>query len=372
MLKGTNDITVIQIKHPQGKTIIFNIYNDCTHSDSMTAVDKLLSNEHNTPISTATDSMLWCGNFNWHHPMWDKECNNHLFMASATREAEDLISLLADYSMTISLPRKLPTLQSMVTGNWTRVDNVFCTDNLLELITSCDTRRQLCGPGTDHVPILTTIDIQAAHRPMVPYRNFRMTDWEEFRERLTANLADHPMPRELSNKREFNSAVSSLTQALQDTIEEAVPLSKPILYSKHWWNSDLSLLKKEKNQLNHLLYIHQACTDHPSHAEHWDVCNKYATAIQAAKAKHWEDYLEEMNEDLLWGANRYISSPAGDGGKARIPTLSTMNIDGTSTLAETNEEKSKILARTFFPPNPTCPSTQTAKHIQREYCTNSI
>ena len=49
--------------------------------------------------------------------------------------------------------------------------------------------------------------------------------------------------------------------------------------------------------------------------------------------------------------------PAGDGGKARIPALSTTNEDGTHNLAETNEEKSKVLARTFFPPKPSPPST---------------
>lgn len=191
-----------------------------------------------------------------------------------------------------------------------------------------------------------------------------MTNWTEYRERLAANLADHPAPRELKNERDFNSAVSSLTQALQDTIEEVVPLSKPevvplskpVPHSRWWWNPDLKHLKKEKNRLNHLSYLHRACTDHPSHSERRDICTKYATAIQEAKSQHWEEYLEDLNEDLLWGANRYILAPAGDRGKARVPTLSVKSDNGSIMIAETNEEQSKVLACTFFPLKPPLPS----------------
>ena len=73
LLSNTNDITIIQIKHPQGKVTIFNIYNDCNHSNSMTMVDKLLRNGNNTILWFPTNSLLWCGDFNRHHPMWEEE-----------------------------------------------------------------------------------------------------------------------------------------------------------------------------------------------------------------------------------------------------------------------------------------------------------
>lgn len=43
--KGTNDIMVIQIKYTQGRVTIFNIYNDCNHSDILVAMDKYLTGE---------------------------------------------------------------------------------------------------------------------------------------------------------------------------------------------------------------------------------------------------------------------------------------------------------------------------------------
>ena len=50
-------------------------------------------------------------------------------------------------------------------------------------------------------------------------------------------------------------------------------------------------------------------------------------------------------------ANRYVSAPASDGGKARIPILKH-TVNSQETLASSNEEKSCTLAKAFFPPKP--------------------
>ena len=56
---------------------------------------------------------------------------------------------------------------------------------------------------------------------------------------------------------------------------------------------------------------------------------------------------------LLQGlVNKYISTPSGDGGKARIPVLNIQNQDGSTTEAISNDDKSIALARAFFPPPP--------------------
>lgn len=246
-LENSNDISAIQINHSQGKTALFNIYNDCSNSDTMTALDSFLREERNSAYRNSTDSMLWCRDFNRHHPMWDEERNSHLFPANANRAAEELITLLADYHMIMALPRRLLTLQSMSTGNWTQVDNVFCSDNVSNTLTSCNTCPRLRGPGTDHVPILTVIDIHTPHVVSTLTRNFRMTDWKEFREQLTENLARRPPPKEIPNITDFQEAVSFLTITLQDTIEEVVPETKPVPHTKRWWNLDLSCMKKKKN-----------------------------------------------------------------------------------------------------------------------------
>jgi len=63
--------------------------------------------------------MMWLGDFNRHHPFWDEERNDHLFMMAALVSSQKILDLLADYSMTQTLPKDTPTLQASSTGNWT-------------------------------------------------------------------------------------------------------------------------------------------------------------------------------------------------------------------------------------------------------------
>ena len=71
--------------------------------------------------------MIWAGDFNRHHPLWDNNKDVHLFTKLATRNAESLIAILAEYEMQMLLPKGLPTLQHMRTKKYSWPDNVFST-----------------------------------------------------------------------------------------------------------------------------------------------------------------------------------------------------------------------------------------------------
>ena len=284
--------------------------------------------------------------------MWDEECNHHLFTAEATRDAEELILLLADYNMVMTLPKWLPTIQSMSTKNWTRVDNIFCTDNIANSIVTCNTAPGRRGPGTDHIPILTSLEVNVEVKDPEPFQNFRMVDCGEFHDQLVKQLESVPEVRELKTIGEYNEMISALTATIQNTIEIVVTLSKPILHSCRWWSRELTELKKAKNRLNHISYIHRTVADHPAHKEHKEITERYSRAMSKAKAQHWADYLEDLNDGLLWSANKYLANPVTDGGRSQIPMLHTTRPNGTTCMAETNEDKSETLATAFFPPKP--------------------
>jgi len=61
--------------------------------------------------------------------------------------------------MVMALLKDIPTLEAMLTKNWTRPDNIFCTEHMEGLIVSCSTDPRLQGPGTDHMPILTVAEL---------------------------------------------------------------------------------------------------------------------------------------------------------------------------------------------------------------------
>jgi hypothetical protein len=206
----------------------------------------------------------------------------------------------------------------------------------------------------DHVPIDTILDLPVTKSvPQISF-NFRATDWDEFKDVLSQKIAALPPPGRIAAEDEFHQKVGNLTSAILDTIELCVPKSKPVPHSKRWWNKDLELLRKAKNRLNNVSYRFRHDQQHPSHQQLRDARNKFTDAIRSAKQSHWENFLEETDDGSLWTAAKYIDSPvAGEGGaKTRVPILHTETQDGETLYARSNEDKARIIAKSFFPPPP--------------------
>ena len=119
--------------------------------------------------------------------MWDEE-NHHLFTASASATTDELIAHLAEFHLTITLPKGLPTLQAMHKKNWMHVDKVFMLEDLAELLICCNTAPGLRGPCTDHIPIHTVINTRIPPTMLKPYYNYRMVDWKAYQEELAQQL----------------------------------------------------------------------------------------------------------------------------------------------------------------------------------------
>lgn len=62
--------------------------------------------------------MMWLGDFNQHHPLWDSPTNVHLFTAANLEAASQLILLVEAHSMEMALPAGIPTLQVFHSGNF--------------------------------------------------------------------------------------------------------------------------------------------------------------------------------------------------------------------------------------------------------------
>jgi len=312
-------------------------------------LDTYLAQHINLIRPQVTDHMLWLGDFNRHHPLWEEPRNRHLFNLPA---AQPLIDLIADYDMQQILPNGIPTLQALNTGNWTRPDNAFGTTNVVDSIISCTTEPAFLSPKTDHVRLPLTLELAPPRHPEESRRNWKEVDWETFNEYLRTLLAPFP-PATLATDAEFQSAALRLTQAITDTIEACVPPAKPYPHSKRWWSKELSSTRRQVNKPHRKSYQMRGLPNHPCHDELKTIKNSYADAISKAKQQHWLNWLEEIEGNDLWTANRYISSEPRDGGKTRIPTLTTSNADSSINEAATNNEKSTMIAKSFFPPPPT-------------------
>jgi ribonuclease HI/exonuclease III len=351
-IPNTRDITAIQLKGPYGKLTIFNVYNNCTNSDSQTTLNRYIQRHANTLTRAENHHMIWAGDFNRHHPLWDRDEDEHLFTRQAIRDAEGLIGLLADYEMEMLLPKGIPTLQHMRSKKYSRPDNIFSTPGLQELVSRCEVDASIRPTSTDHFPIITKILLPQEWSNQPPSFNFRETDWDDFRSKLKPRLAQSSDRPVITNAAQLNSAIGDVTQALQDTIQEVVKRSKPRPDAKRWWNGELNKMRKELYRIRSDSYKFRATANHVSHSELKKKSNEYGEAIIKAKRSHWTNYLEDMTANEMWTANKYIKEPVGDGGNPRIPTLKVKNPAGVEVAVNSNNEKAKIFASVFFPKPP--------------------
>jgi endonuclease/exonuclease/phosphatase family metal-dependent hydrolase len=79
----SGDVTALRIKGKWGKISLFNIYNDCKHNEMIEQLTKYHRKHVEETLGTADtmgeNHLIWVGDFNRHHPLWDMPENSDLF-----------------------------------------------------------------------------------------------------------------------------------------------------------------------------------------------------------------------------------------------------------------------------------------------------
>lgn len=96
---------------------------------------------------------------------------------------------------------------------------------------------------------------------------------------------------------------------------------------------------------------------------HEQARRNYADAIEKAKKTHWEEWLENLQGEEIWIANKYMDKTSSDGAQARVPTLKRKEENGAVIEVETNEVKSHFLFKSFFSQD----ETQTPSPMDHSY-----
>lgn len=93
-------------------------------------------------------------------------------------------------------------------------------------------------------------------------------------------------------------------------------------------------------------------------------CNLYAMAINEAKARHWNEWLESLDENSVWIAGKYACNAPSDAGRAKVPDLNTLFRDSKQeVVVTTSEGKGHAFYEAFFPPKP----EQHDNHLDQTY-----
>ena len=292
--------------------------------------------------------MIWAGDFNWHHPMWDEERNSHLFTTNNLDAAQILIDLLADFSMSLALPKDIPTLQVIHTKNLTQPNNIFCSSGILGIITQCMMLPDLQPPCIDHFPIATTLETSMEESPDTLKLNWWLVDWDKFWKHLTM-LNKLPAPTEIRTLKVFDSSLTSVTTVINTAVAANIPCSNPSPFAKRWWTKELSQACSTMRCAARLANNVTNDLSHPSHWEYQLQCNTYTNLIQSTKKRNWTDWLEEADDISIWSINHPISGPSTDGGRTRIPWLKITTNNSNTQQVMDNQHKSKLLFMMFFP-----------------------
>ena len=155
--------------------------------------------------------MVWVGDFNRHHPAWDRPEDSRLFTRDSLEAAETLLKATAKLQLDMALPAGIPTHHHYVTKKWSRLDHVFVTENTTDIIISCEAKIEDKGLNTDHIPIVTKLDMTLGKTLETITNNYRNVDWEKFRETLQGRLQDFRVPSKIKDQAALNRECERLT-----------------------------------------------------------------------------------------------------------------------------------------------------------------
>jgi len=110
--------------------------------------------------------------------MWYEGHNAHLFTCVNLDRAQSLIDAIAELDLQMILPRGLPTLCTMVSGNYTRPDNTFASSSLLTAVVHCNTVPEEQLVRSDHILVITVLNAALVLTTDTPRTNFRVANWE--------------------------------------------------------------------------------------------------------------------------------------------------------------------------------------------------
>ena len=116
--------------------------------------------------------IIWVGDFNRHHPLWDSPKDTRLFTNEVMDAAKKLIEAITSTGLDLALPGRIPTHEHNITKHWSRLDQVFLSTHSKEVLTTCNMVPEQRGINMDHLPILTELRLEVAITEVKAIPNF--------------------------------------------------------------------------------------------------------------------------------------------------------------------------------------------------------
>ena len=347
------DIQVIDVIYPgQPTTMIINIYNDPTRLDNNAI--RILQNldlPTNRPV-------ILTGDWNIHHAMWANDTRRY----RTNHQTETLVNWLTIQGFQlVNTPGVATYAAHSGRGLPSVIDLTFANGQAAQHLVPYDwaVRRDL-SYGSDHFALQWTLfhNAQPINNLTAQRYNTKDTNVKEWTKRLAENLKHHYAPltlltepnRTLSTQ-ELEDAATALTETISTTNEQAARVRKPSEIAKPWWNTELSKIAEEIQELRELqlLYLEEHQTrDQDIVLEIKRLRNFFKRSCRFAKAEWANTTLAKAQPDEVWGFRKWASG-------IRSYPMPALDRGPNTTPATSHQEKCDTLRNTLYQPPPPLP-----------------
>ena len=224
------------------------------------------------------------------------------------------------------------------------IDLALGSPSVAQRLVSCEVKDK--SHDSDHLPILTTLLLEASKATPTTHRQWDKLDKETFQKMLITQLPKPGPAIESMEPEQMEQRIESITEALQQAIQKAVPLSRPSKWSKPGFGPEAKEIIRETNRARREWQRRQT-------EETWEVYSRLRNTKGKKLAKLMRNTHREKTEAAaadpkgLWKLAKWAKK-RGDASQAFTPAL--QQPDGT--FASEPEEKAELLRAAFFPTPP--------------------
>jgi ribonuclease HI len=343
--KEEKDYCSIRVKCNTGPLHIHNIYNPQSSTSEPSPIPEVIRSIHRSKEETRENQHVIVGDFNLHHPRWGGAG------ARRSKEAGTLIEGMEREDMEILLPRG--TITRIEGGNKTTIDLVVATRNVGDTLIRCGVKEEL-HHDSDHLPILTELDLSYKERPKVEKRAWKRMEAEKFKEHL--KRMEYTALEEW-DKDTLDNATEELIRNITEAATKTTPKLNLSKYSREGWNKECKEIQMDTRRKRREA---QRSEDPGTWEEYRILRNQKGRLIKKTRQMEHRERVEQATADprglwklAKWARNR--ESPIG-----RISKLQTPQ----GTLTDEPLQKAKILSKKFFPPPPAEVDTEDIRRFQ--------
>ena len=329
------DMTAAILRLPGRQVLVVSVYVPCADAqalrDSCNNLRKAVRDARQNSGSVV-DVMI-TGDFNRHDQLWGGD----EISLERQGEADPIIDMMNELALNSLLPRGTKTWQNG--DHETTIDLTLASEGLSDAMLKCAIHQT--DHGADHRAIDTVIDISVPTPIQEDRLLLKNASWKEINARIALTLGTTVT----------EGTVQQMTDRLMETVQEAIqaltPKARPTPYTKRWWTTDLTQLRRIytywRNRARGERRAGWVSTELEDTAK--AAAKQYHSAVRQQKKRHWEEFLAD--NDNIWKAAKYLKSN-GDHAFGKVPQL--VRVNGTITVD--HGEQAEELLTTFFPSLP--------------------